>query len=97
MDFAFARNMTRDAISINRFLNRVAKFSPVLKISDVVDGIFDLVIDSSSFDLQGEVHGGIESPKGKWADALGMMVYMDYRNATNIFREAFFDKLQDVV
>jgi hypothetical protein len=43
------------------------------------------------------VHGGIDSPKGKWADALGMMVYMDYENAVNIFREAIFDRLEVVV
>lgn len=53
VDFAFSRNMTRDAIAINRFLSRVAKITPVLKISDIADGIFDLLMQCTTFNITG--------------------------------------------
>ncbi|CAK88800.1 unnamed protein product (macronuclear) [Paramecium tetraurelia] len=97
IDVMFERNMTRDAQAINNFVNRVSKFTTFITISQFEDGLFDLLIQINEFNINAQVHGGVESPKGKWTDALGMMVFMDYKNATEIFLESFFNKLDQVI
>lgn len=38
-------------------------------------------MDLVDFDLNVKVKGGIDAPKGKWAEAMGMVVYMDYKDS----------------
>ncbi|CAD8107345.1 unnamed protein product [Paramecium sonneborni] len=97
IDLIFERNMTKDAYLIRRFVNRVSMFSNNITISQFEDGLFDLLIQVNEFNIDAEVHGGVESPKGKWTDALGMMVFMDYKNATQIFLDSIFNKLDEVI
>lgn len=57
----------------------------------------NIIADSLDFDIELKVKESIKSPKGKWADGLGNIVVMDYRNATIILREAFIIALNNTI
>ncbi|CAD8115183.1 unnamed protein product [Paramecium sonneborni] len=97
VDFLFTRNMTNDAQYFYRFASRLSKFTKEVTILQIEDGLFDIAIEMVEFQLNFQVYQSVQSPKGKWTEALGMMVYMDYKNASHIFMEAILDRLDKVV
>ncbi|CAD8134904.1 unnamed protein product [Paramecium octaurelia] len=69
----------------------------VISIYMVEEVMANIIADSLDFDIELKVKESIKSPKGKWADGLGNIVVMDYRNATIILREAFILTLNNTI
>ncbi|CAD8092165.1 unnamed protein product [Paramecium primaurelia] len=97
VDFLFARNMTQDAKHIYQFTLRLSSFTKEITILQIEDGLFDIAIEMAEFQLNFQVYKSVQSPKGKWTEALGMMVYMDYKNASNLFLDAILDRFDTVI
>lgn len=58
----------------------------------LADAVLDLapgVVQALNLTLHLKVKTGISSPKGKWADGLGNVIALDYKNITPIVVEAF--------
>lgn len=54
----------------------------IISIVIIEEILADIIVDALDFDIQLKVKESIDTPKGKWADGLGNIVVMDYKNAS---------------
>ena len=68
-----------------------------MSISIVEAVLAQILVDSLDFNIGVVVKESVSSPKGKWADGLGNIVAMDFKNATVLLSEAFIETLNETI
>ncbi|CAD8045647.1 unnamed protein product [Paramecium sonneborni] len=95
-DILFAQELGYFSRILGGFIQQLGD-NDIVSIYLVEQIMAEIIADSLDFDIQLKVKESIKSPKGKWADGLGNIVVMDYRNATIILREAFLIALNNTI
>jgi hypothetical protein len=66
-------------------------------LAETITNISPFILDSLNLTISFRINTNIESSHGKWADSLGNVMAVDYRNITNIVIEELRKNLNRTV